>query len=356
MSVREMCHRGVMYITDFCNAKCPWCYYQSFLTDQPKNHLSLEELKSKVEKQRNYYNLGWTDLTGKGEPTLHPNITEIVKLCAEAKLKPTVITNGLLPNVVDKLIAVGLDDLLLSVHGVGEIHDSAVAVNGAFGKVLETLKVMEDRGFRFRTNTVLTKLNMENLPDLAEFLSKHNPKMVNFICFNPHEGTEWSHQSLFPDFQAKYSEIRPHLSKAIDILTANNIWANVRYFPLCQLPGYEKHICNYHQHMYDPMEWNLCDGFDLTKELMQQYVEMAKFEGTYGSSDYEKLLNFLVPREVQGNFMTNCCRSCINFLICDGLYSVYTKRFGFQELSGVEGNLYLRDPIFYRLEDLRWMG
>jgi len=349
---RQMCHRGVVYITDVCNARCPWCYYQAFLDE--KKHVPFEEVKNEVEVQRFYYDLGWTDITGRGEPTLHPKIKEIVSYCAEVDLKPTVITNGLLPNVVGELIKRGLDDLLLSIQGIGEIHDRAVAVNGAFKKVLETMTILKDSGFRFRTNTTLTKINMENLPSLAKFLLKVRPRLVNFIAFNPHEGTDWSKQSSI-EFQARYSEIAPHLAKAIDILMVGGIWVNVRYFPLCILQGYEKHICDFHQHQYDPTEWNLCEGFELKKEQMLYLTQIAKDEGVYGESAEEKLLNYLVRRETQGNLTSSDCKECVNLLICDGLYSQYARRFGFEELRPIVGNVFIRDPLYYRLQDLRWL-
>jgi MoaA/NifB/PqqE/SkfB family radical SAM enzyme len=320
-----------------------------------KKHLLFEEIKTEVEKQRYYYHLESTDITGKGEPTLHPKIKEIVSYCAELCLKPTVITNGLLPNVVEELIHNGLDDLLLSIEGVGEIHDKAIGVKGAFQKTLETIDVIKKENFSFRTNTVMTKVNMKNLPTLAEFLSKVEPKIVNFISFNPHEGTEWSKQDNI-EFQAKYSEIAPYLKKAIDILNENGIWANVRYFPLCILRGYEKHVCNFRQNQYDPYEWNLVEGFELTHEEMRELIQKAINERIYGHNDEEKLLNYLVSRMLRGNVMASFCRSCVNFLICDGLYSQYARRFGFQELNPIEGDFFIRDPIHYRLKDLRWLG
>jgi len=345
---RQMCHRGVVYITDVCNARCPWCYYQAFLAE--KKHVPFEEVKNEVEAQRFYYDLGWTDITGRGEPTLHPKIKEIVRYCAEVDLKPTVITNGLLPNVVGELIKGGLDDLLLSIQGVGEVHDRAVAVNGAFKKVLETIRVLKGSGFRFRTNTTLTKINMENLPSLAEFLLKVRPKIVNFIAFNlGGSGCEWAKQVDIP-FQARYSEIAPYLVRAIDTLMASNIWVNVRYFPICILPeGYQKYVVNFHQHMYDPTEWSVVCSYKLTKEEMEKLAKVADEEGVYGETDEEKLLNFLVQRrELRGAVKPWFCRKCVNLLICDGLYESYAQRFGFEELRPSEGKVYIRDPAYYR--------
>jgi len=347
---RPICRRGVIYVTDICNLQCPWCYYR-FLENRV--HKPLDQIKEEVVRQKFYYNLQYTDLTGKGEPTLHPKIDEIVNFCAVTGLKPTIITNGQRPEIFHRLIQAGLDDVLLSVQGVGEVHDKAVAKQGAFEKVLETIETLEESDFTFRTNTTITKINMRNLPALASFFRKVKPRMVNMIVFNPHQGTDWAERTNI-EFQARYSDIAPHLKKAIDILMADGIWVNVRYMPLCIMRGYEQHVCNHSQFQYDPYEWELRHEFLLTKEEMNRLVEIAELEGVYGESCEEKLLNLLARRLMRGNMKAETCKKCVNYLICDGVYSQYFRRFGFGEFSPVEEGYYIKDPLHYRLQNLGW--
>lgn len=346
---REMCHRGVIYITNICNAHCHFCYYQSFLKDK-KQHKPFEEIIREIDQQRFYYNFEAVDITAEGEPTLHPNIREIVSHCAEIGLKPTVITNGLLPNVVRELIHNGLDDLLLSIEGVEGIHDAAMGVKGAFEKVSKTINVLKEEGFQFRTNTVMTKINTENLPSLAEFLLKIHPKTANFIAFNlGGAGTEWAKESDIP-FQVRYSEIVPYLVKTIDTLMSSGIWVCVQYFPMCTLPdGYQKHTLNFMQHMYDPTGWNACATYSLSKEQMADLARTAELEGFYGESDEERMLNYLVvKRELRGAFKSLACRKCVNLLICDGFWQQYVRKFGMDEMKPAEGNIYIRDPAYWQ--------
>jgi len=349
--LRKMSRRGVLYVTMVCQANCHFCYYR-FKSD--KEHEPLAKLKGAVDLQRNYYGFEFTDVTG-GEPTLHPQIREIVSYCDEVGLKPTVITNGLLPNVVRDLIHNGLDDLLLSVEGLGDIHDKAVGVNGAFQKVNETIKMLKEENFRFRTNTTMTKVNMENLPALADFLVTVKPTTANFIAFNlGGSGLEWWAKETDIPFQARYSEIAPYLVKAIDTLASSGIRSCVQYFPMCALPdGYQKLTLNFMQHMYDPTGWNPCATYQLSKEQIIGLAETAKQEGFYGESDEERLLNYLVVRrELRGAVKSPNCMKCVNFLICDGFWEQYVRRFGIDEAKPIAGNIYLRDPAYWLLPRL----
>jgi len=105
------------------------------------------------------------------------------------------------------------------------------------------------------------KNNAQDLPKLAHYYSEvANPRIVNFINFNPHY--QWGdhdqreiYQSL-NDVQVKVSDVSPYLKDALDIMNNQNIWTNVRYFPFCLLKGYETHVCTNPQVMFDPYEWD----------------------------------------------------------------------------------------------------
>lgn len=348
--MREMAKRGVLYVTGICNAQCSWCYYR-FMKD--KKHEPIDKLKQDLDRQKYYYNLDFTDLTGWGETTLHPKIDEIVKHCININLLPSVITNGLRPDIIERLFKLGLDDILLSIQGVGAVHDKAVSVPNAFKKVEETLKIAKD--FRFRVNTTITKYNYEHLPELAEyFLSLDKlPLTANFIIFNPHEGMkEWAEKTAI-EFQAKYTEIAPYLKKAIDILN-KDVWVNVRYMPLCTMVGYEQHVCNFTHFQYDFLhEWDVVHGMNTSKERIPHLIEEANRLGIFGYDDNEKLHNILIRRLTHGNVIPEKCKGCRNLLICDGIYRQYARRFGVDEFNPVEGEK-IKDPLFYRDNDRRW--
>ena len=369
--MRRISKRGVIYPTMVCNIKCEFCYYRYL---KNKNHQSFEEVKKKLDKFKFYYDLTYVDITG-GEPTIYPHIKEMIRHCNKIDLKPTIITNAQIPKVFPELITLGLEDLLISIHGTQEDHDKAVGKSDAFKRVCETIETLKNINFTFRTNTTITQHNFRNLPKLAKFLKRIEPRIANFIIFNPHEGTLWARQ-FNVKFQVKYTEIAPYLKEAIDIMMRNGIWVNVRYFPVCLLRGYEKHICNFHQWQYDPYEWEYKSSWNLSKNEQGRLIVEAKKAGTYGHADEEKLHNYLTKREIRGsrksgrnflnriynhlrgrqkgNIFTEKCKDCINFLICDGIYPQYARSFGVGEFKLLEDDIYIRDPLYYRRQDTRW--
>jgi MoaA/NifB/PqqE/SkfB family radical SAM enzyme len=389
--VREMSKRSVIYPTMRCNINCPFCYYKDL---EEKSDIPISKIKRELWTLRNIYKFEYIDISG-GEPTIYPYIKEVVYYSNKIGIKPTIITNALNSNLLKRLILKeGLEDLLISIQGINDVHNKAVGYKGAFQKVLKTIEMLKDLKFSFRINTTIISYNYKLLPKMASFFVKIGPRIVNFIAFNPHERGGWAKK--MPPFQVKYSEIAPYLKEAIDVLMTNQIWVNVRYFPLCVLNGYEKHVCNFCQWQYDPYEWRNI----IPKTMEKFFIEEAVKENVFGETPDEKLLNYvnkflhgwnkkelavkwikyLIKSKLKGltlsniradlpyylsairrrdsgvmgeNILIDNCKKCANYFICDGVYPQYITRFGSEEFKPIQGE-YIRDPIYYRKEDLRW--
>jgi MoaA/NifB/PqqE/SkfB family radical SAM enzyme len=332
-----------------CNLKCEFCYYVHLKPEERKDE-PLEEMTRKLSLFRNYYHLDYVDITG-GEPTVYPYIREMVHYSAEIGLKPTIITNAQIPQIFSRLIDLGLEDLLISIHGVELDHDKAVCREGAFRKIVQTIEILKERGFTFRTNTVVQAYNYKNLSKLAEFFTKIEPRICNFIIFNPHESTPWSKRSDIT-FQVRYSEIASHLKEAIDVLMNCGIWSNVRYMPLCTMRGYEKHVCNFMQWQYDPYEWDVISSHYLNLEQVYDIQRQAESLGIFGDG-IEKFYNFWSKSQISNHIRLPACSSCANDEICDHLYSQYVRSYGVSEFEPLKGEKII-DPLHYRKSDMRW--
>ncbi|HOL47415.1 MAG TPA: radical SAM protein [bacterium] len=346
--------RGVIYPTFACNINCEFCYYKF---NHSTHHRPIEEVKKELDLYKNFYNLEYIDISG-GEPTIYKNIEDMIEYCNQIELKPTIITNGQLPERIKKIIEIGVEDILLSYHDIEEYYNKITYTKNGYEKLLKTIEIMKEKNFTFRTNTTLTKENMERLPKIAEKLGREiKPRIVNFICFNPHPGTDWGNvkNDMEIPFQAKYSEIAPYLKEAIEILNSYNIFTNVRYFPLCCLVGYEKHICNFHQWQWDPYEWDLRSGLKLSKKYWAQKLSIKVFFSQIKARHkIEKKYLWLTKNvSCKKNIFLKTCKKCSYYKICDGIYPQYYKRFGGDEFIPVIGKK-IEDPIYFRLQDLRW--
>ncbi len=307
----ELTRRYRLYLGFRCNARCNHCYYRGRL-EEP-----FYPLEKVIGAARHYYlNYGCRelDITG-GEPSIYPQIAEVARQVKEIGYTSTlIITNGLKLDLCNRL---DLDELLISIHGFGETHDRIVGVPGAFIKIRNGIAGLKKP---FRANTTITRENYQELPLISRFLTFIHPMSCNFLVINPWENADSS-------LQARYSDIAPLLELAIDILDEKNIPARVRYFPFCQLKGYEQYIVNFSQACFDRYE----QGYGVPRTIphfLRAAREAAADRFTY----------------------TPACKECALMLVCDGFSRGYVERYGTKEALPYQGAI-ISDPLHF-LKDI----
>src|SRR5512140_3295805 len=75
--------------TQQCNLACDGCYRQNV-----KAHKSIDEVQSELDTFARLRNFDGVSIAG-GDPTLHPNVVEIVRRVTAMGRKPIINTNGL---------------------------------------------------------------------------------------------------------------------------------------------------------------------------------------------------------------------------------------------------------------------
>jgi len=83
-----------------CNLRCPWCHNRELVLGTAGACVTLEEALAHIEKRRKV--LGGVVLSG-GEPVLFPGIGELTVRIKSLGLKVKIDTNGLRPDVLEKL-------------------------------------------------------------------------------------------------------------------------------------------------------------------------------------------------------------------------------------------------------------
>jgi len=248
----EPTKRAMIDVGRHCNAACKFCYYHHL------GDLSKQTYKSRVEIEadiRDAIDRGNTyiDFSG-GEPTLHPELPEIIASCG---VPCCVITNATCGAItLQRLITAGVDDFLVSVHGTAAIHDKVVGILNARNLQLNFMDSLRVAGIRFRFNCVIGSHNQYDILNIAETMAKYNPSIVNFINFNPHGDWQGDIKGI-RSVCANLDVVGDALNKAIPYLEHNNIGVNVRYFPMCKLAEeYRRCVCNDLHVMFDPYEWD----------------------------------------------------------------------------------------------------
>jgi MoaA/NifB/PqqE/SkfB family radical SAM enzyme len=158
-----------LYTNYDCNLRCSYCVAKSG-PNVPRRALGLVNVKRLVDQA---IELGFSDVffTG-GEPFILNDIYDMLAY-SSARIKTTVLTNAMLlrNKRLDKLGEIANDNLIVQVSldgGRPEDHD-AYRGKGAWAKTIESIKLLQERGFRVRLSTTETPANSTHLDKVCEF-------------------------------------------------------------------------------------------------------------------------------------------------------------------------------------------
>ena len=156
-----------------CNAGCDMCGFR--LSNTPFR-VSMEEYKAILNSviESGY---DWIRFTG-GEPLLHKEINEFVRMATERDINTSIITNGIiLDSNIEQLAANGLKQLIISIDGYGETHDKLRMHKGLFKKDIQNLRRAKELGISTRVNTVVSPENYRELTKLQDLFTELNVDM-----------------------------------------------------------------------------------------------------------------------------------------------------------------------------------
>jgi len=243
-------------------------------------------------------------------------------------------------SILKEAMDAGLNDLLFSLHGPEEIQNGIMKIDNAYKRMIKSIENANALGIRVRVNTVVSTQTYRTLPDVASILNQHSILNYNMIMF------KYCYDQVGASLEKtpSHKTTAEYMKRAID--NCNVKYINARYIPFCMMRGYEKHVVNYHQKKYDPLEWlntlvhrfhfpeneiiNMC--LDFLEEDKTQAVEDAI--RSICSSSYDKPYN---------------CIRCREFLICDGFEKDYAKVMDINsEAEPCTGWEKITDPLYYR--------
>jgi hopanoid biosynthesis associated radical SAM protein HpnH len=163
-----------------------------------------------------------------GEPTMHPQIDEIVERIVATKRFVYMCTNALLMERVMKSIpATKYFCFVVHMDGMEEAHDRSVYRKGVFKIAVRAMKAALDKGYRVTTNTtifngvdeddmiemfkMLTDMGIEgcmvspgyqfdSVPNQELFISRRKAREVFTRILDPKHGIRFYNNPLYLDF------------------------------------------------------------------------------------------------------------------------------------------------------------
>lgn len=368
---------GVIDVGLKCMHACRFCYY-SYLDGSADQFAGMRKAAFQSAEHCKRLAAGLAaegfigfDVTG-GEPGLFPGIVDLVGYARHLGLAPRIITLGqylMRPmksapkhaRLIDGLVEAGVADFLLSVHAVDPERFAAIT-GGSWERLLAAMHHLDALGFDYCTNTTVVADNFRLLPEIARQIARHRVYVANFIVMNAYYA--WSRPQAAPtgEVQGHYSELRPYLLAARDLLEAEGIAVNVRYAPHCTMRGLERNLVGITGVRHDPHEWMNCIEHGATPgavapEAMARRLPLGdhaphyplqsvlSYPGETRVGDY-----WIIARRA-GKAFPSKCHGCRAAPVCDGVDANYLARRGDGELAPYgefRGDLLDRERLAYR--------
>ena len=170
--------RIFLTVTNCCSASCKLCsYWQA----KPVKYLRHSFIRDKVSPLIRRYKVAVTFISG-GEPTLHPELIEIVKEIYRTGTSITLITNGAGLNRVFDRIRNGINAYIFSLDAAtADLHRSTRGLDN-FAELIswpERIKAVNPSA-RVAFSCLLQKENIEHIVDIYNLLSDNGCDAIFF--------------------------------------------------------------------------------------------------------------------------------------------------------------------------------
>jgi MoaA/NifB/PqqE/SkfB family radical SAM enzyme len=284
-----------------CNNRCHFCVQgdkRSKWGAKPA-----DELKRVLERGRPGFD--GVVFTG-GEPTMRADLPDLVALARDLGYRTIQIqTNGRMfahRGYAKLLIERGANEFSPAVHGhVSALHDYLTAAPGSFDQTVAGIRNLKALGQSVITNTVVTKPNFRNLPDIARLLVSLGVDQIQFAFVHPVGTAQIEFAAVVPRMEL----LAPFLKRGLQVGKSAGVRVMTEAVPYCILDGYEDCVVEKH------------------------IPRTAVFDADCTIMDYAKY------RVDEGKLKRQECRACVHDSECEGPWREYPERFGWDEMRPV---------------------
>ena len=229
--------RNWVRLTYHCNDHCIFCLDSNAHDGTDRDN---QEIKAQIlDGRRN----GATRLIlSGGEPTIHPNYVDFVRLGRKAGYrKIQTVTNGRMfsyPEFLAKCLDAGLGEITFSLHGhTAKVHDALVGTRGAFEQETAGLRnALADGRPIVNIDIVINRGNIKFLPEMLDTFYEWGVREFDLLQVVPF-GRAFTdgRDTLFYDLV----EARPYIVKALEFSERPDVHVWFNRFPPEHLEGYE---------------------------------------------------------------------------------------------------------------------
>jgi len=316
-------------VTYRCNLACRFCYAAcGCKKDEAHPDLPAARLKEALEIINGEAQVPSVSFTG-GEPLLRPELPELVAHAKKLGMWVNLITNGTLltPETVSALKTAGLDSAQVSIEGgSAAAHDRIVCRPGAFDAAVEGIRNLVKAGIRAHTNTTISALNKDSLPEIVELVKSLGLGKFSMNMLMPVGSAGANLEETF----ISYGEIGPVIEKVRGLAERAGLefmWYSPT--PMCVFNPVAKGLGN--------KGCAACDGL----------LSLAPNGDILPCSSYPKPMGNIL--EHKGSFRAlwesgpfkffqekafahELCKKCEDLAVCTGGCPLYWEKAGYKEL------------------------
>ncbi len=193
-------------VTYRCQNRCTFCYANSPDRGPDVPEMTTAQVKVILDRIMDEAHCPTVSFTG-GEPTLRPDLPELIAYAKSKGMRANLITNGLRcanEAYVAELAAAGLDSAQVSLEGpTAEIHDAVTQHPGAFQRTTRAVGLLRAAGIHTHTNTTICGGNRAHLLELVDYIADELHSEYFSMNMVIRTGTALAH----PEDDIRYSEI-----------------------------------------------------------------------------------------------------------------------------------------------------
>jgi len=155
-----------------CNLKCKWCYAKD--TNYQKNDDIDIKLAYDIVDLCEELKINHITLIG-GEPTIYPNLPEVISYSRSKKISCGIVTNGVKLadiNYIKKLMKVGQDTFSISLKGENRNNFLEITGQDRYEDVLKGISNCISLGAKISVSMVLTEDNIDTFLEGVKELAK----------------------------------------------------------------------------------------------------------------------------------------------------------------------------------------
>jgi Fe-coproporphyrin III synthase len=162
-----------------CNCRCTMC---DIWKTTNVREIGVEDLQRQLESIERLQ-VRWVVLSG-GEPLMHSDLWRLIDLLRERQIRVTLLSSGLLLGRHAAALVKAVDDVIISLDGPTEVHNSIRGVAGAFEATAAGIASLLDLdpNFRISARCTVQRSNFRRLRDTVDAAQSLHLNSVSFLA------------------------------------------------------------------------------------------------------------------------------------------------------------------------------